>query len=111
MFCKELIYNVDNAKDGTAVVVEGPIDAWRIGDGAVATFGVIYTQKQIKLLRERFKRVFIMYDSDAQPQAWKLADALSTFNMEVNVVTLKIGDPGSMTATEAREIRREIFGK
>jgi hypothetical protein len=52
-----------------------------------------------------------MYDADAQPQAWKLAEALSTFNMEVNVVTLKIGDPGSMTATEAREIRREIFGR
>ena len=111
LFAKETLYNLDNAKDGTAIVVEGPIDAWRIGDGAVATFGVIYTQKQIKLLRERFKRVFIMYDADAQEQAWKLAEALSTFNMEVNVVTLKIGDPGSMTATEAREIRREIFGK
>ena len=111
LFAKETLYNLDNAKDGTAIVVEGPIDAWRIGDGAVATFGVIYTQKQIKLLRERFKRVFIMYDADAQEQAWRLAEALSTFNMEVNVVTLKIGDPGSMTATEAREIRREIFGK
>ena len=111
LFAKETLYNIDNAKDGTAVVVEGPIDAWRIGNGAVATFGVIYTQKQVKLLRERFKRVFIMYDADAQDQAWKLADELSTFNMEVNVVTLKIGDPGSMTATEAREIRQEIFGK
>jgi DNA primase len=111
LFVKETLYNLDNAKDGTAIVVEGPFDAWRIGDGAVATFGVIYTQKQIKLLRERFKRVFIMYDADAQEQAWKLAESLSTFNMEVNVVTLKIGDPGSMTATEAREIRREIFGK
>jgi hypothetical protein len=43
---KETLYNLDNAKDGTAIVVEGPIDVWRIGDGAVATFGVIYTQKQ-----------------------------------------------------------------
>ena len=76
LFAKETLYNLDNAKDGTAIVVEGPIDAWRIGDGAVATFGVIYTQKQIKLLRERFKRVFIMYDADAQEQADATARAV-----------------------------------
>lgn len=111
LFVKETLYNIDNAKDNTVVVVEGPIDAWRIGDGAVATYGVVFTQKQIKLLRERFKRVFVMYDTDAQDQAEKLTDSLACFSLEVHNIKLAKGDPGGLTHTEAQEIRREIFGR
>jgi DNA primase len=112
LFAKETLYNIDSAGD-TAIVVEGPIDAWRIGDGAVATFGVVFTQRQIKLIRERFKRVFIMYDAEpmAQQQAQRLADSISGFNLEVNVVKLDKGDPGSLSMAEARHIRQEIIGR
>ena len=112
MFAKETLYNVDNAGD-TAVVVEGPTDVWRIGDGAVATFGVVYTQKQIKLIRERFKRVFIMFDAEpqAQEQAQRLADDLACFNMEVNKVNLSTGDPGKMKTEDVKHLRKEIFGR
>lgn len=113
LFAKETLYNLDNATGDTAVVVEGPTDAWRIGDGAVATFGVIFTEKQVKIIRERFKRVFIMYDSDrqAQAQAQRLACLLASFNLSVNNVALSWGDPGGLSHTDAKHIRKEIFGR
>lgn len=113
LFCKEVLYNIDNAKNGTAVAVEGPTDAWRIGDGAVATFGVIFTEAQVKLLRERFKRVFVMFDAEdqAQKQAQKLADTLACYNLSVSVIKLPSGDPGGLNLTTVKEIRREIFGR
>jgi len=110
LFAKETLYNSDQASD-TIVVVEGPLDAWRIGSGAVALYGVIYTAKQLSLLR-RYKRVFVMFDAEpqAQEQADKLAYELSGYNLEAHVIRLESGDPGEMKLDDVRHLRREIFG-
>jgi DNA primase len=110
---KQTLYNVENAKD-TALVVEGPTDVWRIGDGAVATSGDKWTLKQALMLT-KFHRVFILFDPEpvAQENAEALACkiAYSMKGKEVQVLSLDSGDPGSMAEDDVRSLRREIFGR
>ena len=56
----------DTFKQDTCIVVEGVFDVFRFGVGAVATFGIKYTQEQLKLLSTMFSKVYVMYDDDPQ---------------------------------------------
>jgi DNA primase len=108
---KECLYNIDTVTD-TALVVEGASDVWRIGDGAVATFGDKYTVEQVRLL-QKVKRAFILFDteSNAQENASKLAYDLSSFVSDVHIYQLDQGDPGDLSDKDVLEIRTEIFGR
>ena len=91
---------------GDAVaIVEGFTDAWRLGPGAVCTFGTDYLIQQVSLLRH-YKRRFHVLDSadkdpNAQAQADKLANMCSAFPGEDIIAELDTGDPGDMPQTEA----------
>ena len=102
---KAALYNIDTAKD-RCVVVEGIFDAWRIGDGAVASFGTIVTDEQIRMLA-RFKKVFILFDYDAIKPAKKLAASLQ-YLTKTEIVVLDQGDPADMNDFEVHEIRRDL---
>ena len=106
---KNCLYNIDKAED-TVIVVEGPIDVWKIGRGSVATFGTQFTSAQLLLLT-RFKRVFILYDADAKDVAHKLGKSISVFVPDVYVYDLDIGDPADLNPQEIEELRRDVFGK
>lgn len=60
--CKELLYGEERAKR-KVIVVEGLFDAWRIGDGAIPTFGVKVTKEQ-KLLLSKYEEVIFAGDGD-----------------------------------------------
>jgi len=107
---KECLYNFDTVTD-TALVVEGVTDVWRIGKGTVATLGDKWTKVQAAMLRE-IKRVFILYDSepDAQKNAEALAIDLAPFT-DVHTLELESGDPADLSDDDAKELRREIFGR
>jgi hypothetical protein len=111
---RECLYNIDNLKGNTAVIVEGVFDVWRIGDGAVGTFGTEFTTAQMKNLVFRgqpVERAFVMYDKTAKKQANRLAHFLAPFIKEVEVLSLKDKkDPGVLTDAEAQELRKIIFG-
>jgi len=119
---KEMLYNIDSVKD-TIIIVEGPADVWKLGDGVVATSGIKYTSAQVlrcvELVKSKnLKRAFILFDTDkedkrkqAQIQAKKLAENLSTFLNHVEMLTLEKGDPADLTLTEVKELRKSIFGK
>ena len=107
---KETLYNIDSVKK-TALVVEGITDVWRIGEGAVATFGTKYTKAQINLLSKKCKEVFIMFDADATTQAFKFANDLSSIINKVKVVELSSGDPDNLTEKEVSDLRYDIFGR
>ena len=64
---KECLYNLDAVRD-KAIIVEGVTDVWRLGAGAIATFGVQYTRQQLSLLIG-LKKVFVLYDQDAAAQS------------------------------------------
>lgn len=110
---KSVLYGIDQAwehgRDGV-IVVEGPIDVWRFGFGAVSTFGTQFTKSQVGLLN-RFRKVFIIFDpeKEAQKSANKLARQLVNCDI-VEVIDLVTSDPGDLAQGEADEIKKELLG-
>lgn len=107
---KRLLYGLDQIQDRRrVVVVEGVTDVWRLGPGAVATFGVEFTLAQIKLLRS-FVEVFIFYDPDeaGQRSANKLQSILDSLGVSSHLIIDDV-DPGELTNNEALALMQEIF--
>ena len=77
LFHKELLYGEDFARHAV-IVNEGILDAWRIGPGAVATFGSGYSQEQLLRIAKYPTRA-ICFDNEleAQQRAKKLVNDLS----------------------------------
>jgi DNA primase len=105
---KETLYNLDSVRD-TAIVVEGPLDVWRIGDGAVCTYGTKYTKQQILLLSS-LRRVFVLFDSDAKNLAKNFGTDLSLFVPQTEVIELDSGDPADMAPSDVQQLRKMVFG-
>lgn len=108
---KETLYNIDSCND-IALVVEGLIDCWKIGDSCCATMGVQWTIEQLELL-SNFKRVFVLFDTEdrAQESAKRLCSDLSCVVSYVERLELDEDDPGSMNEEDIKHLRKEIFGK
>jgi len=106
---KELLYGEDFARHAI-IVTEGPIDAWRIGQGAVSTFGSGYSQAQLLRISKYLIRA-ICFDNEyeAQKRARKLVNDLSVFPGETFNILLDSKDPGEATPQEIKRIRKEIL--
>lgn len=113
---KDTLYGYDRVKSNTVIVSEGAFDVWRWGYGAVATWGIKFSERQVDLLTT-FKNIFIVFDSDnletgkeerqAAEQAEKLADKLSIFQ-NVWIIDDLGSDPADMKQKKADAIRRRI---
>ena len=103
---KHLVYGEDFCRH-SSVVVEGPIDAWRIGAGAGALFGTAFTASQVRKIVQHPYR-YIVFDSskDAQARAEELADQLSVFPGATEIIVLDAEDPGSASRKEVRLLRK-----
>lgn len=109
---KHTLYGLDQCEGRQVVVVEGITDVWRMGPGAVCTFGIKWTTPQLSLLWERFERVYIMYDDDPQAivQAERMANELALFpKMSVELCFIK-GDPGDLNQSVADEYMGNLLG-
>lgn len=104
---KYCLYNIDSVIQNKAIIVEGIFDSWRIGEGAVATFGTQYTHEQLLYLKN-LKQVFVLYDADAKSKAERLAYDISTIVNEVKLILLSEGDPDDLTENDVRALRKEI---
>lgn len=96
-----------------AIVCEGIIDVWKIGPGAVGTWGIDFSQSQVRLLSNIDER-FILFDS-GESQAWKqakkLARVLRKYPGRTVLVDLETGgDPGDLSEESARKVRQELLG-
>ena len=106
---KSVVYGADLA--GHAVCVcEGPLDAWAVGVGGVATFGTDYTRAQLLRLTRFPVRVVCL---DSTPEGERAADRLvrelSSFPGDTYKVTLTTGkDPSRASRKELRELRRML---
>lgn len=101
------LYNYDNAKQYSSVVlVEGIKKAWKFPNG-VASLGKGITDKQIQLL-QKWDEIILMYDGDdkTQEQAEVLRSRIVLNKKCVNVNPMKYGfaSPDEMTAEEAQSI-------
>lgn len=109
---KSIVYNADKVPGRTVVVTEGVTDVWRLGRGAVATFGITFTPAQVNLLVKRYNRIIILYDmgSDAQIQAERLAWQVSAQGREAIIYDLEgVDDAGSMSDDDARHLMKEAL--
>jgi len=107
---KKTLYGEHLARDNQSVIIcEGIMDVWRIGPGAVATYGIDFIPAQVKRIMELWKRVIVLFDSEpqAQKQAEKLANSL--FRVEVNILNLAEGDPADLSQEDANELRNEFL--
>jgi hypothetical protein len=114
---KHLLYAEDLVPGDTVVVVEGIVDAWKLGPGAVATFGIGFSIEQVRRIA-RFKTRFILYDLDpkghGQTAARNLCHTLMGFPGRTDyaqLLNLKKGqkDPGDLEEKEARKIMRSLL--
>ncbi len=107
---KSVVYNLDSVRD-KVIIVEGVTDVWRLGDGAVATFGTEYTKKQLTLFAG-IKRAFVFFDNDALDKADRLAYDLTTLIKSVEVVrfdTTDKMDPADLDQKTADGLKKELF--
>jgi len=105
---KHTLYGADYA--GPAViVVEGMVDVWSIGPGAVGLFGTKYSPQQVALLG-RYPVRTICLDGDAQKQGRRLASELEAMPGQTNLVELESGnDPNEAEESELMELRRRFL--
>jgi hypothetical protein len=105
---KHLLYGFDAAVvKGQCVVVEGVTDVWRLGAGAVATFGKKYTAEQVVMIANNFEKVFRLFDADANEDdqlEWDLVGA----GCDVETIHLYRGDPGQLKDYEAAGLMYEM---
>jgi hypothetical protein len=106
---KKVLYGADLAKN-CIIVVEGPADVWKIGPGAVATFGLNLSLEQLREIVS-YPRVCICPDSGGKEmyRAKELADQIHFLSGGdiPEIVELETGsDPGGADPEEIRELRR-----
>lgn len=96
--------------NGSLVVVEGPLDAMRIGPGGAATMGILVTPNQVLRISKYPKRG-ILFDNDekAQMKARELVNKLKLFPGETYLLKIKSKDPGEASDKEIKEIRRFLL--
>ena len=108
---KHTVYGFDFAMPyKQCVVVEGITDVWRLGKGAVATFGKKYTKEQLLLLANSFDRVFVLLDPDVYDPEHALSNKLSLLGIEAETIWIDPdkGDPGSWSERDAKLLMKDL---
>lgn len=113
MNIKSTIYNYDNLRPrSNAILVEGALDVWKLGDGTISPFGVKYTDRQIILLkRKEIQTLFIMFDNDSAGRAGgrNFAKVMAPLVKKIEVVTFEtINDPGDLSIDEVSVLKYQI---
>lgn len=102
---KSFLYGIERVPESSVVIVEGPSDVWRLGYGAIAALGIDWTIEQANILRQ-FEHRFILFDPEslAQKQADKLAEWLSFYPGETELIDGLRCDPGNLSPRRARRL-------
>ena len=111
-----MLYGADQAlalATGRVAVVEGITDAWRLGPGAVGTYGVEWSPAQAILLARHWNEIFLFYDPDdaGEKGALGLFYFLRGFGKNIHNMRIKTGgaDPGALNPEDARYIMENEF--
>lgn len=111
---KSILYNLDHCTEKTAVLTEGAFDVIRLGDGFMCSFGTELTQSQISIIKQRFEKIFIMFDNEkeAQEKARKFGMQIASIGVDVEIVDaysdFNKNDGGELNEDEVRIIRKEL---
>ena len=106
---KHIVYGIDHVKNRKAVIVEGVFDVWRLGYGAVGTFGTEVTNEQVLLLADRLDKAFICFDDeDAEGKAESLGNRLIALGVDVELLSIDADDPAELTDLQASNLMKLI---
>jgi hypothetical protein len=108
---KEILYCKQEALQDTGIIVEGYTDVWRFGVNSVATSGIKYTPKQVRLIAKMFKRTPVCFDGgepQAKVQANKLVAELKFRGVDAFRIDIE-GDPGSMKQSDADYLVKQLM--
>ncbi len=111
---KSTLYNLDNAIGDTVVLTEGAFDVIRLGDNFVSSFGTELTQNQLFQLKQRFRKVYIMFDNEskAQEKARRYGMQLCSMGLDVEIVDaysdFNKNDGAELSDEEVKIIRKEL---
>lgn len=107
---KHIIYGRQDMWKDTIICVEGITDVWRFGFNAICTFGIKYTNYQVRLIASTFKRVIVIFDDErqAQDQADNLVADLKFRGLD-SWKEKVIGDPGGMNQKEANYLVKQLI--
>ena len=102
---RDVLYGSDLIKD-TVIIVEGPLDVWKIGPGAVALCGKGMSHARLEFLSKVPNR-YVCLDSDPESQntARKICDDLSVFYGTTTNIVLKAKDPGEADHEELQQLK------
>ena len=105
---RRIIYGIEKIQD-RVLIVEGISDVWRMGPGAVGLLGIDWKIEQASILKN-FSHRFIMFDPErlAQKRAKELAEWLSPFKGETEIISGLKTDPGDLDQNEADRIMKEL---
>ena len=109
---KEILYGKQECWKDSIIVVEGPTDVWRFGTNACCTSGIKFTPKQVRVLANTFKRIFVYFDDEPQAiaQAKKLVNELRFRNVEaIFIESIISNDPGSMKQEDADYLVKQLI--
>ena len=117
---KDLFYNIDNCNGDTVVITEGAFDVMRLGDrfgnndNVICSWGTTMTQSQISTLKNKFKKVYMMFDNEpeAQEKARKFGLQISAIGLDVEIVNFYedfgVNDGDECSEEQVAIIRKEF---
>ena len=105
---KHVVYGIDYVKNRRAIIVEGITDVWRLGPGAIAMFGIEWTNEQLLFLKKRIDGGMIVFDSGAEEKGERLMNELNALGANFGQAFIKEGDPGNLKKSEAEWLMKLI---
>lgn len=98
--------------DDTIIVVEGILDVWRVGFGAVASFSKGLTHKQREILYKSNKQIILAWDGDSHAEILKEANWWKEIGRSAKPIFLpKEHDPDSFIRDEGEEEWQKLLKK
>jgi hypothetical protein len=107
----EVVFNLDMAaKHDIGVVCEGVFDAMKTGVNGMAIFGKSISDIQVRLIADRFSRVVVILDPDAQDRQNYAVAALRSAGTQAVGLRVPAKDPGDCTREQIQECINAIEG-
>jgi hypothetical protein len=113
--CKKTFFNLDGCPHDFVFLLEGPFDVLRFGEDSICGFGISLTKTQTNYLASRFKKVFILFDSErrAQRRAKETAALLEGVGVDsfIGAVFSDYGckDAGEMDPADMKKLKQELY--
>lgn len=112
----ELIYNFDSVKfGGDAILVEGPFDVFRVGDGAFCFLGIEINSSRLKqIVLKKIRKLYVFFDNDNPGKfaAKVAANQIAPLVKEVTFLNIKLFrekiDPAKMDSDLITKLKIDL---